>query len=146
MALHVHPSNLIYNKDNSFLDTGANLSDIFLSYDSRDLERIKPLATALHAQGWTVFYDRTIPPGKTWRQVIGKQIDECRCMVVAWSIHSISDDSHWVCEEAEDGRKRKILIPIMLDNVTPPWGFRSIQAADLIGWSGDKKAFGYLAV
>ena len=120
------------------------MSDIFLSYASEDLERIKPLANALQAQGWTVFYDRTIPPGKTWRQVIGKHLDECRCIVVAWSKHSV--ESHWVCEEADIGREENRLIPIKLDDVKSPLGFRSIQSADLTGWNSDKQTFGYLAL
>jgi formylglycine-generating enzyme required for sulfatase activity len=120
------------------------LSDIFLSYASEDLERIKPLANALQAQGWTVFYDRTIPPGKTWRQVIGKHLDECHCIVVAWSTYSV--DSHWVCEEADIGREENRLIPIKLDDVKSQLGFRSIQSADLTGWRGDTQAFGYLAL
>jgi sulfatase modifying factor 1 len=120
------------------------VSDIFLSYDSRDLERIKPLAAALSAQGWTLFYDRTIPPGKTWRQFIGKEIDECRCMVVAWSTHSI--ESNWVLEEADDGLKRKILVPCLLDDVRPPLGMRAIQAANLVDWKGDLKAPGFKAL
>ena len=120
------------------------MSDIFLSYDSRDLERIKPLAAALSAQGWTVFYDRTIPPGKTWRQFIGKEIDACHCMIVAWSNYSIS--SNWVLEEADDGLKRKILVPCLLDDVRPPLGMRAIQATNLVGWHGDLKVPGFKAL
>jgi formylglycine-generating enzyme required for sulfatase activity len=120
------------------------LTDIFLSYDGRDLERAKRLATALSSQGWTVFYDRTIPPGKTWRQFIGNEIDSCRSMVVAWSSYSI--DSHWVLEEADSSLKRNILLPIFLDPVQSPWGFRSIQAADFTHWQGDTAAPEFLAL
>ena len=120
------------------------MNDIFLSYDGRDLERVEVLAAALESKGWTVFFDRTIPPGKTWRQFIGKEIDECLCMVVAWSTHSVN--SHWVCEEADDGLKRKVLVPILLDQIIPPWGFRSIQAASFVGWEGDTNSSSYLAL
>ena len=82
------------------------MSDIFLSYDARDLDRVKVLVAALKSQGWTVFYDRTIPPGKNWRQFILKEIDECRCMIVAWSTHSVN--SRWVEMEADIGLERKI--------------------------------------
>ena len=130
---------------NLILGTGDYfLSDIFLSYDGRDLKRVEVLAAALKSKGWTVFFDRTIPPGKTWRQFIGKEIDECRCMVVAWSTHSVN--SHWVCEEADDGLKRKVLVPILLDQIIPPWGFRSIQAASFVGWEGDTNSSSYLAL
>jgi TIR domain len=120
------------------------MSDIFLSYDHRDFDRVNVLVAPLQMQGWTVFFDPEIPAGKTWRQFIGKEIDECRCMVVVWSTHSVN--SHWVCEEADIGLKRKILVPLLLDQVTPPLGFGSIQAASLVGWQGEIGFSGYLAL
>jgi hypothetical protein len=56
-----------------------------------------------------------------------------RCVVVAWSEHSIESD--WVIDEAGAGRERGILVPMLLDPVRPPHGFRGIQAADLSDWS-----------
>jgi hypothetical protein len=50
---------------------------------------------------------------------------------VAWSSHSI--ESGWVAEEADEGKERGVLIPVLLDSVSPPIGFRSIQTADLSG-------------
>jgi hypothetical protein len=49
------------------------MSDIFISYASEDLPRIRPLVDALERRGWSVFWDRTIPAGKTWREVIGNE-------------------------------------------------------------------------
>ncbi|MGH9875587.1 MAG: toll/interleukin-1 receptor domain-containing protein, partial [Pyrinomonadaceae bacterium] len=108
------------------------MSDIFLSYAREDLERAHRLAEALEAQGWSVFWDREIPAGKTWRQVISAALRQAHCVIVAWSEASILSD--WVCEEAEEGRTRKILVPVFLDEVNPPLGFREIQAAGLVGW------------
>jgi hypothetical protein len=107
------------------------MSDIFISYAREDLDRVRPLAEALHERGWSVFWDRTIPAGKTWRQVIDKALEETRCVLVVWSNASVG--SEWVLEEADDGRERGALIPIRLNNVKPPRGFRSIQGADLFG-------------
>jgi hypothetical protein len=52
-----------------------------------------------------------------------------------WSRHSV--ESHWVREEADEGLKRNILVPVLVQEVAPPFGFRSIQAAKLADWSGD---------
>ena len=106
--------------------------DIFISYSNEDRSRVEPLASALEAQGWSVFWDRTIPAGKTWRQVIGDALETSRSVIVAWSKTSV--DSSWVQEEADRGRERNILIPILIDNVKPPLGFGAIQAADLVSW------------
>jgi hypothetical protein len=39
-----------------------------------------------------------------------------------------------VIEEADDGKRRGVLVPVLLDSVDQPRGFREIQAADLTGW------------
>lgn len=108
------------------------MADIFISYGREDEDRIKGFVSALEQQGWSVFWDRRIPSGETWRSYIGKALDDAKCVVVAWSRHSVS--SSWVTEEAEDGRRRGVLIPVLLDPIEQPRGFREIQAADLTGW------------
>ncbi len=114
------------------------MSDIFLSYSNEDRQRILPLAHALEGSGWSVFWDRTIPAGKTWRHVIGAEIKNCHCVIVVWTSQSV--ESAWVQEEAEEGKRRDVLLPVMLDKVAPPFGFGNIQAADLTGWNGSTDA------
>lgn len=111
------------------------MSDIFISYSSQERNRVLPLVNALEKTGWSVFWDRTIPAGKTWRQVIGAEIRTCRSVLVVWTESSVT--SEWVLEEAETGKRKGILIPVLLDNVEPPFGFGNIQAANLTAWSGD---------
>ena len=108
------------------------MADIFISYAREDETRIKELVTAFEGHGWSVFWDRRIPAGETWRSYIGAALEEARCILVAWSQHSTS--SEWVAEEADEGKRRGILVPLLLDPVQPPRGFREIQAADITGW------------
>ena len=114
------------------------MADIFISYAREDQEVAQQLAGALEAQGWSVFWDRVIPAGETWRSFTGKALKDAQCVVVAWSTSSI--DSDWVHEEAEDAKERGILVPVFIESVAPPFGFRAIQAADLVGWNGDARA------
>jgi hypothetical protein len=111
------------------------MADIFLSYASADRERIRPLVKKLEEHGWSVWWDRKIPPGKTWHQVIQQAIDDAKCVVVVWSQQSIQSD--WVITEAEEGKERHNLIPVMIDNVKAPLAFRRIQAARLTDWDGE---------
>ena len=118
------------------------MSDIFLSYARRDQARAKGLVKALEGQGWTVFWDRTIPAGDIWHETIPKQLEYAGCVVVAWSKHSIK--SNYVIEEANKGCKRKILLPVFFDDVEPPLGFGSIQSANLANWDGNTSAEEFL--
>lgn len=117
------------------------MSDIFISYASEDRDTARKLAKALETHGWSVWWDRTIPAGKTFVEVIDEAMTEARCVVVAWSAMSIK--KNWVLEEAQDGLDRGILVPVFIEQVTPPRGFRRIQAADLSDWDGtvDAPAF-----
>ena len=111
------------------------MSHIFVSYASEDRDRIMPVVRALEATGWSVFWDRTIPVGETWQKIIGAEIEACRCMVVIWSAASINKE--WVYEEASEGKRRGVLAPVLIDDIIPPIGFRTIQAAKLEGWNGN---------
>ncbi len=120
----------------------VRLTDIFLSYGREDQQRAQRIAEALEHYGWSVFWDRTIPAGKTWRDVIGGQLDEARCVIVLWSATSVH--KQWVLEEADRANKRKKLIPVLIDEVEPPLGFSAIQAASLVSWQGDPEAVEFL--
>jgi hypothetical protein len=117
------------------------MADIFLSYAEEDREVARKIAGLLESAGWLVWWDRKIPEGVTWRHHIVKALLDMRCMVVLWSANSIN--SEWVKEEAEEGRSAGKLLPVLIEPVTPPIGFRSIQSADLANWdgSGDALAF-----
>ena len=116
------------------------MADIFLSYANEDRETARAVAGLLESAGCTVWWDRRIPAGRTWRSMIEEALREMRCMVVLWSSHSVESD--WVKEEAEEARALGRLIPVLIEPVKPPVGFRSIQAADLINWDGSKDALG----
>lgn len=109
------------------------MSDIFISYASADRERAKIIAHALEKKDWSVWWDRKIPPGKTFAQVIKEALDGAKCIVVLWS--SESTESDWVLNEAAEGASRKILIPALIEDVEIPFEFRRIQAARLVDWS-----------
>ena len=108
------------------------MADIFMSYAGEDRERARTLAQVLEHHGWSMWWDRKIPVGKSFHQVIEEAIDEARCVIVLWSKSSVASD--WVRNEAEEGKRRNILCPVMLDAVNIPLGFRHLQAADLSDW------------
>ena len=88
----------------------------------------------LEAGGFTVWWDPSIVPGERYASVIHRALDKSACVVVAWSRRSV--DSIWVQDEAGFARDRGVLVPVSLDGVDPPLGFRQLQTVSLAGWQG----------
>lgn len=105
------------------------MADIFVSYASEDRPKILGLKDSLEAEGWSVFWDRTIPPGESWSRFLAKELDGARCVLVVWSKQSVVSD--WVYEEAARAKSRGVLIPVAIDSASIPLGFASIQAVQL---------------
>jgi hypothetical protein len=118
------------------------MADIFISYASQDRAVAERLAAALAGEGWSVWWDRTIPPGKTFAKMIEDALAATKCVVVLWS--KASKESNWVHKEARFGDKRGVLIPALIEDVDPPFEFDHIQAASLMAWDGDTSHAGYL--
>ena len=112
------------------------MADIFLSYANRDADRIKPLVEVLEQQDWSVWWDYKIRVGKKFDQVIEEEIALAKCIVVVWSKESVKSD--WVKGEADEGKRRQILAPALIDNVNIPLEFRRIESARLYDWKGDR--------
>jgi len=110
------------------------MADVFLSYAREDAARAEQIARGLEAAGLDVFWDNEIPPGQTWADYIEQKLTQCKALIVLWSEHSTK--SQWVREEARMGRDKSVLIPVLIDNVQPPFGFGEVQAANLSNWSG----------
>jgi hypothetical protein len=111
------------------------MAQIFLSYASADRDRVLPLVEALQDDGFTVWWDRDIRPGPNFDREIEQAIDAAACMVVVWSSNSV--ESEWVRSEVEEGVRRNILIPVMIEPVMPPLAYRRRQSANLSDWRGE---------
>ena len=95
------------------------------------------LAEAFGAQGWVVWWDREIRTGQVFDKVIQKAIDEASCIVVLWSSSSIESD--WVRVEADEGKGRNALVPVLIEEVQQPLAFRRVQEINLVGWNGNQQ-------
>lgn len=112
------------------------MADIFISYKKEDAGRVIRLVESLRAEGFSVWWDHGIKAGSEWDRAIRSELDAARLVIAVWSESSVG--AIWVKEEANFGKMRGILLPVKIDNVDPPFGFTMIQAADLVGWTGDR--------
>jgi TIR domain/Caspase domain len=111
------------------------LADIFISHAREDRERVKTLANALMARGWSVWWDQQIPVGKSFSEVIEQELAAARCVIVLWSKASVK--SQWTLSEAAEGLARGILVPGVIDDARIPLEFRRLHTANLAGDSSE---------
>lgn len=111
------------------------MGQIFISYSSEDTEFARRLAGAFEDQGWSVWWDKQIPPGMDYAQVIEAAVTGAQCVVVLWSQRSIR--SRWVHTEAAAGADRNIVATVIIDDIpneSIPFEFKRLQAVNLSNW------------
>jgi hypothetical protein len=103
------------------------MANVFLSYSSEDKTLISRFAEQLREQGFTVWWDREIPVGESYADVLERQIKNSDCVVVIWTKRSIQ--SQWVKNEATIAERLKKLVPVMLEEVDLPIAFMHVETA-----------------
>jgi hypothetical protein len=111
---------------------------VFLSYSVADRQFARDFASALEQIGVDVWWDLSrIPVGADWTEFLLDKVLASACTVVLWSHHSAK--SEWVLREATAALQRRVLCPVLIDDVPIPNGFTRIQTARLTGWDGNPK-------
>src|SRR4029453_14299680 len=80
---------------------GTQMTDIFITYAREDRDKAKTIGELFQQQDWSVWWDRNIPPSRSFDEVIEEALGAAKCVVVLWLKNSASAD--WVKGEAEEG-------------------------------------------
>ena len=92
------------------------MADIFISYSKVDRELALKLSAFLEAEGWTVWWDRSLSAGDTYRDEIMKELAAARAVIVIWTQTSVSSD--WTRAEAGRAKTEGKLIPAKATGLT----------------------------
>lgn len=111
------------------------MADIFISYSSEDKTIVQQIAGLLEKRGWSVWWDRQIPIGQNFDNVIESELNESKCVLVIWTKKSVA--SEWVKSEAAEAASKKKLVPVILEEVTLPLSFKRVESAMMVGWNGE---------
>lgn len=68
------------------------MADIFISYSQKDADTARLIAALLSAQGYSVWCDTQLLSGDKYREVIMKELDAARAVVVLWTSNSVKSD------------------------------------------------------
>jgi len=109
------------------------MADIFISYSKADRDKVVPLTAYLESEGWTVWWDKHLAAGDTYRDEIMTQLATARAVVVLWTQNSIKSD--FVRAEAGHAKARDKLIPVKESDVSYadiPLPFGEMHTEDLL--------------
>jgi hypothetical protein len=101
------------------------VTDVFISYSRKDREQAAAIAALLTGRGYVVWWDHNLVAGSRFRDVIDAKLREARKVIVLWSSHSVA--SPFVVDEAQAAREDAKLIPVEIETVRPPLGFRDLH-------------------
>ncbi len=108
------------------------MSDIFLSYSSKDRPWVERFAKTLETHGWSVWWDRNIPTGGSFNAVIRQELGAAKCAIVVWSEQSV--ESEWVQAEAAEAKKQNKYLPVKINESDIPLGFTQRTFQSLVDW------------
>ncbi|MBB4184781.1 hypothetical protein GGE07_001407 [Sinorhizobium terangae] len=100
------------------------MAKVFISHSSRNKEYADQLAHGLIEFGHQPLYDGTLlSPGSEWNKILEQALDDAD--VIVFLISQESMESSWVLNEigrakALAGGGRKLLIPVIIDNIPVP--------------------------
>ena len=109
-----------YNYKKKPLKADSGILKIFISYNTDDIEKIRPIVDNLSTiQDTNIFFaDKTINPGENISQVIIDNIKNSDIFLVFFSKSAVN--SNYVQQEIGVAKSNnKIIIPILLDSTNP---------------------------
>jgi TIR domain len=118
------------------------MSDIFISYSSKDRPWVERFAKTLESHGWSVWWDRNIPTGGSFNQVIRQELGTAKCAIVVWSEQSV--ESEWVQAEASEAKKQDKYLPIKINESEIPLGFSQRTFQSLVDWDAGIEHVGFV--
>lgn len=113
---------------------GPEKTTVFFSYSRLDQKQALPIIRAIEAAGYAVWWDGMLEAGSKYLERTEEALVRASAVVVLWSKTSVS--SNWVRDEAMSGREVSRLVPLSLDGVDPPLGYRQFQVTDFSNWRG----------
>ncbi|HXQ10152.1 MAG TPA: TIR domain-containing protein [Caulobacteraceae bacterium] len=120
------------------------MSDVFISYARSTAKQAQAAAEALKALGYSVWLDDELLAHHAYTHAIEEQLTAAKVALVIWSAEGVK--SEWVLSEANRAREDHKLVQLTVDGARLPMPFDQTQCADLVGWTGDASASGWLKV
>jgi adenylate cyclase len=106
------------------------MPDVFISYKSTERALVGPIARALEAAGYSIWWDPQLEVSShPYPRQISEAMESAKAVIVCWSPASLASD--WVIAEASAAREVGKLIQLKVASCVLPPPFNVLEAADL---------------
>jgi hypothetical protein len=119
------------------------MADVFISYKSERRPAISHLARVIENHGYSVWFDYALMPGGSFSAQIERELRAARAVIVVWcsmSTRSVEGKTNWVVEEADLAKDLDKYLPVWIEPVDLPLGFRMDEVIDIADWNGDPRS------
>ena len=114
------------------------MAEVFISYKRERQPAAEHLAKVFEIYGFKVWFDYGLVAGQDFAIQLESEIRRAKAVVVLWCRLSVG--SRWVLEEADLALTLGALVPVVIETVELPLGFRRSDAVDLKNWNGSPRA------
>lgn len=105
------------------------MADIFISYLSVNRPLANRVADVLQDKGLTVWFDRELQTGMTYREEIAREIATAPIVLLIWTADALR--SPWVLDEAETARRRGALLTVVVGSTVVPRNLRGTVVSSI---------------
>jgi hypothetical protein len=113
------------------------MTDVFISYKREQRELVFRINERLRDLKLNTWFDGSLESGASFSQQITRRVKEAGAVVVCWSPGATRSD--WVVAEAQEGHRRRVLCPVLVENCDAdqiPLPFNALHTLDLREWDG----------
>lgn len=108
------------------------MSDLYISYGTRERHWVSLLASQLDDAGYDVCWNSTAIPGQAFYESNEQAMQASRCILSIWSDTSVQD--YWVLNHSEAAISRNTLLSLRHREVVIPESLRTAPTVDIATW------------
>jgi hypothetical protein len=115
------------------------MADVFISFSSRDAERVARIHDRLIERGFDVWWMRNLLPGDSPLQTVSRELVAARKVMLAWSRHA--EASPYIEGEIMHAFGERKLLPVRIEKWAWPAFLSSVQYVDMTSIDDEAEAW-----
>ena len=108
------------------------MTDVYITYSIRERFWVSKLVSALESEGYSVWWDHAVIPGKEIRGESQRELIQAKCALVIWSETAVDD--HWVLLDSQQANQQETLVSVLARECDIPLLYQPLETIDMKDW------------